>query len=101
MQISMSYFLSLHVAIPIYGYVAYPLGLQGVVVCDVRSAIRFHLETFGPILRELPSVSIKVWAERRGSALCLPREVEDTTELGQLEQIQCLPELEKDEADGD
>ncbi len=39
------------------GYVAYPLGLRGVVVgqgdtyeealADVRSAIRFHVETFG------------------------------------------------------
>jgi predicted RNase H-like HicB family nuclease len=39
------------------GYVAYPLGLRGVVVgegdtvdealTDVRSAIRFHVETFG------------------------------------------------------
>jgi predicted RNase H-like HicB family nuclease len=39
------------------GYVAYPLGLQGVVVgegdtyeeavADVTSAIRFHVETFG------------------------------------------------------
>jgi len=39
------------------GYVAYPLGLKGVVVgegdsyeeamADVRSAIKFHLETFG------------------------------------------------------
>ncbi|MCB9116945.1 MAG: hypothetical protein M9936_20045 [Caldilinea sp.] len=39
------------------GYVAYPLGLRGVVVgegdsyegalADVRSAILFHLETFG------------------------------------------------------
>ena len=39
------------------GYVAYPLGIQGVVVgegdtyeealADVRSAIRFHVETFG------------------------------------------------------
>ena len=39
------------------GYVAYPLGLHGVVVgegdtyeqalADVRSAIRFHMETFG------------------------------------------------------
>lgn len=39
------------------GYVAYPLGLKGVVVgqgntceealADVRSAIRFHRETFG------------------------------------------------------
>jgi predicted RNase H-like HicB family nuclease len=40
------------------GYVAYPPGLKGVVVgegdayeqalADVKSAIRFHLETFGP-----------------------------------------------------
>jgi predicted RNase H-like HicB family nuclease len=39
------------------GYVAYPLGLKGVVVgqgdtyeealADVRSAVRFHMETFG------------------------------------------------------
>ena len=39
------------------GYVAYPLGIEGVVVgqgdtyeealADVKSAIRFHVETFG------------------------------------------------------
>jgi predicted RNase H-like HicB family nuclease len=39
------------------GYVAYPLGLKGVLVgegdsyesalADVQSAIRFHIETFG------------------------------------------------------
>ena len=39
------------------GYVAYPLGLKGVVVgegdsyeaalADVQSAVRFHIETFG------------------------------------------------------
>lgn len=39
------------------GYVAYPVGLKGVVVgqgdtyeqalADIRSAIRFHIETFG------------------------------------------------------
>ena len=39
------------------GYVGYPLGLKGVVVgqgdtyeevlADVKSAIRFHIETFG------------------------------------------------------
>jgi len=44
-------------------YVAYPLGLKGVVVgqgdsyeaalADVKSAIRFHIETFGPdVLRD-------------------------------------------------
>ena len=40
------------------GYVAYPLGLKGVVVgqgdtyeqalADAKSAIKFHIETFGP-----------------------------------------------------
>ncbi|MBU4233921.1 MAG: type II toxin-antitoxin system HicB family antitoxin [Proteobacteria bacterium] len=40
------------------GYIAYPLGLKGVVIgqgdtyeeamADVRSAISFHIETFGP-----------------------------------------------------
>lgn len=40
------------------GYVGYPIGMKGVVVGqggtyeealkDVRSAIRFHIETFGP-----------------------------------------------------
>ena len=43
-------------------YVAYPLGLQGVVVgqgdtyeealADVKSAIAFHVETFGPEVLE-------------------------------------------------
>jgi predicted RNase H-like HicB family nuclease len=40
------------------GYIAYPLGLKGIVVgqgetyeqalADVQSAIAFHIETFGP-----------------------------------------------------
>lgn len=40
------------------GYVAYPLGIEGIVVgqgesyeeavADLRSAIAFHIETFGP-----------------------------------------------------
>jgi len=49
------------------GYVAYPLGLKGVVVgqgdsyeealSDVKSAIRFHVETFGKeVLDVEPSV---------------------------------------------
>jgi len=48
------------------GYVAYPLGLKGVVVgegdtyeealADVKSAIQFHIETFGldAVLDEVP-----------------------------------------------
>ena len=44
------------------GYVAYPLGLKGVVVgqgdtyeealSDVKSAIRFHIESFGEAVLE-------------------------------------------------
>ena len=44
------------------GYVTYPLGLKGVVVgqgdtyedaiAEVKSAIRFHIETFGPEVLE-------------------------------------------------
>jgi predicted RNase H-like HicB family nuclease len=44
------------------GYIAYPLGLKGVVIgegdtyeealADVRSAIRFHIESFGPEVLE-------------------------------------------------
>jgi len=47
------------------GYVAYPLGIQGVVVGegdtyeealnDVRSAILFHVETFGQAVLESDS----------------------------------------------
>jgi hypothetical protein len=47
------------------GYVAYPLGLKGVVVgegethaealADVRSAIRFHIDTFGKGVLEVES----------------------------------------------
>jgi predicted RNase H-like HicB family nuclease len=45
------------------GYVAYPLGLKGIVVgqgdtyehalSDVKSAIRFHIESFGPEVLEM------------------------------------------------
>jgi len=44
------------------GYVAYPLGLKGVVVgegdtydaalADVKSAIKFHIESFGEVVIE-------------------------------------------------
>ena len=49
------------------GYVAYPLGLKGVVVGqgdtyeealdDVKSAIRFHIETFGDDVLDADSSS--------------------------------------------
>ena len=45
------------------GYIAYPLGLKGVVVGqgdtyeeameNIRSAISFHIETFGPEVLEI------------------------------------------------
>lgn len=58
------------------GYVAYPLGLKGVVVgqgdtyeealSDVKSAIRFHIETFGKEVLELePPVLEAFIAETR------------------------------------
>jgi len=53
------------------GYVAYPLGLEGVVVgegdsyeealADVQSAIRFHLETFGNEVFEVDSPVLEVF----------------------------------------
>ncbi len=48
------------------GYVAYPLGLKGVVVgegdtyeeafADVKSAIKFHMETFGKDIYETEEI---------------------------------------------
>ena len=58
------------------GYVAYPLGLKGVVVgegetyeqaiSDVTSAIRFHIETFGKEVLDDESAILEVFvAETR------------------------------------
>lgn len=60
------------------GYVAYPLGLKGVVVgegdsyeealADVKSAIQFHLETFGDGELEVDSPVLEAFvAEARVS----------------------------------
>lgn len=53
------------------GYVAYPLGFKGVVVGegdtyeealqDVKSAIRFHVESFGPEALETDSPVLEVF----------------------------------------
>lgn len=61
------------------GYVAYPLGLKGVVVgegdtyeaalADVRSAIRFHIETFGPDVFESDSPVLEAFVAETGVAL--------------------------------
>ena len=61
------------------GYVAYPLGLKGVVVgegdsreealADVKSAIHFHVETFGPeVLEDDPPV-LEAFVEEMGVAV--------------------------------
>ena len=53
------------------GYVAYPLGLTGVVVgqgstagdalADVNSAIRFHIETFGREVLDAQSLVLEAY----------------------------------------
>lgn len=61
------------------GYVAYPLGLKGIVVgqgdtyedalADVKSAIRFHVETFGPEVLEEDSPVLEAFIEETGVAI--------------------------------
>ena len=61
------------------GYVAYPLGLKGVVVgegntyeealSDVKSAIAFHIETFGPQVFDGVSSAIEVFVAETGVAV--------------------------------
>jgi len=61
------------------GYVAYPLGLKGVVVgegdtyeealADVKSAILFHLETFGPDIFDTDSPVLEAFVAEAGVAL--------------------------------
>ena len=61
------------------GYVAYPLGLKGVVVgegdtyeealADVKSAIRFHIETFGQEVLEVESHVLEAFVAEAGVAI--------------------------------
>ena len=61
------------------GYVAYPLGLKGVVVgqgdtyedalADVKSAIAFHIETFGPDVYESESLVLEAFVAEAGVAV--------------------------------
>ncbi len=61
------------------GYVAYPLGLKGVVagegntyesaVADVTSAIEFHIETFGTEVLETEEPVLDVFIEEAGVAV--------------------------------
>ena len=61
------------------GYVAYPLGLKGIVVgqgdtyeqalSDVKSAIRFHIETFGPEVLEMDPPVLEAFVAEAGVEL--------------------------------
>lgn len=61
------------------GYIAYPLGLKGVVVGegdtyeealrDVQSAIRFHIETFGAEVIEEESPVLEVFIAETGAVV--------------------------------
>jgi len=60
------------------GYVAYPIGLKGVVVgegdtykqavADVTSAIEFHIETFGAEVLEIDEPVLDVFIAEAGIA---------------------------------
>jgi predicted RNase H-like HicB family nuclease len=60
-------------------YVAYPLGLKGVVIGqgdtyeaaleDVKSAIQFHLETFGPEALEVDPPILEAFVAEAGVAV--------------------------------
>ena len=61
------------------GYVAYPLGLRGTVVgegetyeealADVKSAIRFHIETFGEEVLDAESTVLEAFVAEAGVAM--------------------------------
>jgi predicted RNase H-like HicB family nuclease len=58
------------------GYVAYPLGLKGIVVgqgdtyedalSDVKSAIHFHIETFGKDIFDIDPPVLEVFIAEAG-----------------------------------
>jgi predicted RNase H-like HicB family nuclease len=61
------------------GYVAYPLGLKGIVVgegdtyeealADVKSAIRFHIKTFGRDVLDTDSPVLEAFVAEAGVLL--------------------------------
>ena len=61
------------------GYVAYPLGLTGIVVgegdtyeealADVKSAIHFHIDTFGQDALEVESPVLEAFVAEAGVAI--------------------------------
>ncbi|MDO8636147.1 MAG: type II toxin-antitoxin system HicB family antitoxin [Dehalococcoidia bacterium] len=58
------------------GYIAYPLGVKGIVIgqgntyeealADVKSAIRFHIETFGNEMLELEPPVLEAFIAETG-----------------------------------
>lgn len=64
------------------GFVAYPLGLKGVVVgqgdtyeealSDVKSAIRFHIETFGDDVLDIDPPILETFVAEAGNLETLP-----------------------------
>lgn len=61
------------------GYIAYPLGLKGIVVgegdtyeealADVNSAIRFHIETFGQDVLDVDTSVLEAFVAETGVAI--------------------------------
>ena len=61
------------------GYVAYPLGFKGIIVgegdtyeealADVKSAIHFHIETFGQEVLEVESPILEAFVVEAGLAI--------------------------------
>ena len=61
------------------GYIAYPLGIKGIVIgegdtyeealADVKSAIQFHIETFGPEVLETESPVLEAFVAETGVAV--------------------------------
>lgn len=61
------------------GYVAYPVGLKGVVVAegdsyeealaDAKSAVQFHIETFGPEVLEEEDLASEVFVAETAIAV--------------------------------
>lgn len=61
------------------GYVAYPVGLKGIVIAEgdtyedalveVKSAIEFHIETFGREVLEMDEMAQEVFVAEAGVAV--------------------------------
>ena len=61
------------------GYIAYPLGLKGIIVgegdtydealTDIKSAIHFHIETFGREVLEIDSPVLEAFVAEAGVAI--------------------------------